>query len=62
MSSDSQWMIWRTDEAGYIGVAIVHPASDYGLQLFTALDQQNRKEWLERLCKVLNAARERGEL
>lgn len=45
------------------GVAIVHPASDYALEFKpNGLADRDRREWCERLCKVLNEARKRGEL
>lgn len=45
------------------GVAIVHIASDYALEFKpNGLLDGDRREWCERLCKVLNDARRRGEL
>lgn len=45
------------------GVAIVHQASDYALEMQpNGLDERSRVEWCERLASVLNDARRRGQL
>lgn len=45
------------------GVAIVHQASDYALEMQpNGLIERERVEWCERLCNVLNDARKRGQL
>jgi hypothetical protein len=45
------------------GVAIVHQASDYALEFqLNGLGERDRVEWCERLCNVLNEARQRGAL
>jgi hypothetical protein len=60
-----KWQLWISpkDDDTVMGVAIVHRASDYGLRMEqNGMDNANRREWCDRLCKVLNAARDRGEL
>jgi hypothetical protein len=62
-----KWMTWFEggDDTPRVvkGVFIVHPASDYALEMKpNGLDEQNRREWCERLCEVLNAARRGGAL
>lgn len=45
------------------GVAIVHVASDYALEFQpNGLSERDRVEWCERLCSVLNEARQAGKL
>jgi hypothetical protein len=45
------------------GVAIVHQASDYALEMQpNGLNERERVEWCERLASVLNDARRRGQL
>ena len=59
-----RWMV-AVDEVTEktVGVFMVHPASEYVLELRdNGLDDCSRREWCERLCVVLNEARRMGKL
>lgn len=56
MLNRSKWQVWRNRRGRVKGVAIVLPASDYGLELHTSLAPEHHEEFCKELCAALNAS------
>lgn len=55
-SGTDRWGLWLNRSGQVKGIAILHPASDYGLQLHCDLrDDMARREYCQRLLDKLNA-------
>jgi hypothetical protein len=51
-----RWHVWRNRLGRVKGVCIVFRAADYGLELHSALSNEDAAAACEDLCKVLNTA------
>ena len=53
----AHWKLWFNRRGRLKGIAIVYPASDYGLELQpNGLSEQDRISYCESLCDTLNIA------
>jgi hypothetical protein len=57
-----RWKLWHAVRGKLKGIAIVHRAASYGLELHTELMPEHREEYLRGLCAKLNADAEAREI
>lgn len=57
-----RWGLWIAKRGRVKGVAVLHYASDMALEFHCAMRDDDKRAYLGRLLKVLNAAQEAGKL
>jgi hypothetical protein len=58
-----RWQLWIDRKERVQGVCIVHRCADTGLKMMpNGLDERDRREFCEKLVKILNGARDCGVL